>query len=188
MTWENGVKVKICKYCGEEGHTPFQCKKRAFDKKKEQDLNKHFESNEVQEKEIQIKPKKEKTRKDIVLEFDKVFSQYIRMKELLKNNGKYVYCLTCHKRLKYEESMACHFINRRFISTRFDEDNVYCGCFECNNTNYAQAMERYREIIGQSKVDELNEKSHQVVSTPELKENFSLYKKKLKALKAVLFL
>lgn len=188
MTWNNGMKIKVCKYCGEEGHTPFQCKKRALDKKKELDAQKKLETNDIIEKEIQLKPKKEKTRKEIILEFDKVFSQYIRMKELLKNNGKYVYCLTCRKRLNYDESMACHFINRRFISTRFDEDNVYCGCFECNNTNYAQAMKQYRELIGQAKIDELNEKSHQVISTPELKENLALYKKKLKALKAVLFL
>jgi len=64
-------------------------------------------------------------------ELDKWFSLYIRLKDAT-NEGA-VICVTCNKVSHYKVGMQNgHFQSRRFMSTRYDEQNCAVQCISCN--------------------------------------------------------
>jgi len=65
-------------------------------------------------------------RKQLKAKLDKVFSIYIRKKHA--NHQGYVKCVTCGKTLHWEGAHAGHFQSRRYLSTRWDEQNVAPQC------------------------------------------------------------
>lgn len=84
-------------------------------------------------------PKKTKKQK-LIAKLDKTFSLLTRL--TYANDQGVCNCFTCNKPLSWkrgavsglESAQAAHFISRRFMSTRWLEDNVYPGCHECNVT------------------------------------------------------
>lgn len=72
-----------------------------------------------------------------------------------------------------------HFISRRFISVRFDEDNVHIGCRKCNTPDSDQPMvlKHYAELLGEDTVAELNHKKNQKVSTDQLRQDYERLRK-----------
>ena len=111
---------------------------------------------------------------------DKIFSQYIR----LRDNGVCFTCL-CKDSPKYMQ--AGHFIPRNISNTRFDEKNVHCQCKSCNifksgnMDSYAVELEAK---YGQGILQELAEKKrvHKKFTIPELEELCEHYKVKLASL------
>jgi len=80
-----------------------------------------------------LKPKKKK-RKDTVSsltrKLDKLFSQYIRMRDTDENgNG---HCCTCDKSLHYKEGHCGHFMKRGRKTTRWNNLNCALQCPGCN--------------------------------------------------------
>lgn len=77
---------------------------------------------------------------------DKIFSTYIRMREL--NSSGYNKCFTCGRLMTFKESQAGHFHSRRHMSLRWDERNVQNQCYSCNindqgaGPKFAQALKR----------------------------------------------
>ena len=65
-------------------------------------------------------------------ELDKIFSIYIRLREATDNG--LCQCFTCGKVAHYKQGgMQCgHFQSRRFLATRFDEQNCQVQCQKCN--------------------------------------------------------
>jgi len=61
---------------------------------------------------------------------DKYFSLYIRLRDADENGT--CECCTCGKLDHYKNMDAGHFINRRFNSVRFNEQNVHAQCPHCN--------------------------------------------------------
>jgi hypothetical protein len=64
-------------------------------------------------------------------ELDKWFSLYIRLREATSEGM--VQCFTCGKVSHYKSGMQCgHFQSRRFMATRWNEQNCQVQCVSCN--------------------------------------------------------
>lgn len=96
-----------------------------------------------------------KLKKDL----DTVFSLYIRYRDSSKqaNGDWYGNCITCNKRIPFKiydmtrgkyvingQCHAGHFMSRRYMSTRYDEENVNLQCTGCNTFN---SGEQYKYSI-----------------------------------------
>ena len=72
-----------------------------------------------------------KTVSKLKKELDKWFSLYIRLRS--SNEFGYCQCFTCGVVRHYKDGMQCgHFQSRRFLPTRFDEENCQVQCVKCN--------------------------------------------------------
>ena len=60
---------------------------------------------------------------------DRVFSEYIRKRD---TKDGYFVCISCGRRLPYEQADCGHYINRRHLATRWDEENCNAECRFCN--------------------------------------------------------
>lgn len=86
---------------------------------------------------------------------DKVFSQYIRLRDGM--------CMRCYSDVKVNEKglpithQASHYFGRGKESTRFDPDNVDCLCHGCHRIWGSDDREAYRSFkIRQLGEDEFN--------------------------------
>lgn len=61
---------------------------------------------------------------------DRVFSEFIRLRDA-DINGM-VKCISCTRMIHWNEADAGHYINRKHMSTRWDEHNVNGQCRACN--------------------------------------------------------
>lgn len=117
---------------------------------------------------------------------DKIFSEYIRLRDTDENG--YGQCIDCGRSAPYDELDAGHFVGRRHLSTRWDEENVHAQHRYCNRFlngrqyEYGQALDhKYYE----GKADELIQKSHEIFKvTPQwLQWQIDLLKDKIQQLK-----
>tara|TARA_R100001594_G_scaffold142473_2_gene189417 strand:- start:993 stop:1370 length:378 start_codon:yes stop_codon:yes gene_type:complete len=69
-------------------------------------------------------------RSTLIKKLDKVFSQYIRLKDA--DHAGYVNCFTCGVSKNWREVDAGHFQSRGKYATRWNEDNVKPQCKRCN--------------------------------------------------------
>lgn len=85
---------------------------------------------------------------------DKIFSEYIRYK-YADTNG-YCRCISCGRIHKIKEIQNGHYMSRRYMSTRFDEDNCRPQCVACNIYNQGN-IQMYRinliKEIGERRVE-----------------------------------
>ena len=70
------------------------------------------------------------SRAGLIKKLDSAFSRSIRQHHA--DFGGWVECVTCSKRMPWEESQAGHFIKRGHAATRWDERNVAPQCARCN--------------------------------------------------------
>lgn len=73
---------------------------------------------------------KTKTISKLKKELDKVFSLYIRLRNATPEG--LVKCFTCGKIDHYKRMHAGHFQSRKYLSTRWNEENVMVQCPRCN--------------------------------------------------------
>ena len=72
-----------------------------------------------------------KTISKLKKELDKYFSLFIRLRDATTEGA--VICVTCHKISHYKSGMQNgHFQSRRFMATRYDEQNCAVQCIGCN--------------------------------------------------------
>ena len=71
-----------------------------------------------------------KTISKLKKELDKWFSLYIRLREATDTG--LCQCFTCGKVAHYKSMQCGHFQSRRFLPTRFDEENCQVQCQKCN--------------------------------------------------------
>jgi len=107
---------------------------------------------------------------------DKYFSLYIRLKNA-DSNG-YNYCYTCNKRDYYKYLQCGHFISRKYLATRFDEDNCRPQCPACNVFRYGEQY-RFGQKLGTKLAEQLQVKSRSTlkIMAVEYQEKISYYKK-----------
>lgn len=137
------------------------------------------------------KPQGNVTRKDLA---DRVFSEYIRLKESKDGICK---CVTCWAEMPYTEIQNWHFISRGNMKYRFSEENCHPQCYKCNcilSGNYQRYtmymidkywMDKVQEMMDdkttkeykQYEYEELIIKRYQFIT--ELQENKKKYKKVL---------
>jgi len=85
---------------------------------------------------------KKSTRKRLIDKLDKIFSQYIRLRESKNHNSK---CFTCGKVDHWKKLQNGHFMSRKHLSTRWDETNCQVQCAGCNVFRYG---EQYKFSVG----------------------------------------
>lgn len=110
------------------------------------------------------KPKKRQTSKaTLIKKLDKVFSQYIRLRD--SDTNGYCRCISCGKIHYWKEIQNGHYMSRRYLSTRFDEMNCNAQCVACNIFNQGN-IQMYRQNlikkIGEKNVDYLEYKAKAV--------------------------
>lgn len=124
----------------------------------------------------------------LVKEADKWFSYYIRLKHSDKNG--YCRCISCGKVYFWKYIQNGHYMSRRYMSTRFSEDNCRPQGVECNIFNQG-AIQMYRRAlvkeIGEQRVDLVEARARQERmnwSIFELKQLVEHYKKEVERLLA----
>jgi len=85
---------------------------------------------------------KKSTRKKLIDKLDKIFSQYIRLREAKNHNSE---CFTCGKVDHWKKLQNGHFMSRKHFSTRWDETNCQVQCAGCNVFRYG---EQYKFSVG----------------------------------------
>jgi len=113
---------------------------------------------------------------------DKIFSEYIRRRDVDDHTG-FGKCIDCGRETPFAEGDAGHFVGRRHLSTRWDEDNVHFQHRYCNRFLNGRQYE-YGQALG-DRADELIQKSHQVAKfdATHLQYLIDIYKDKLAELK-----
>lgn len=82
------------------------------------------------EKKEFVKQTKRVSITSLVKKLDRVFSIFIRLRYAKK--GGEVKCFTCDKPMHWRNSQCGHFMSRRYMSTRFHEQNCMVQCYGCN--------------------------------------------------------
>lgn len=90
---------------------------------------------------------KVKKKPNYVKKLDEVFSKYIRLKYALPNGM--CQCISCGVFKPWKEIQNGHYMSRRYMSTRFDEDNCRPQCVACNIFNQGNAQMYRRGLIAQ---------------------------------------
>ena len=113
---------------------------------------------------------------------DKIFSEYIRRRDVDDHTG-FGKCIDCGRETPFAEGDAGHFVGRRHLSTRWNEDNVHFQHRYCNRFLNGRQYE-YGQALG-DRADELIQKSHQVAKfdATHLQYLIDIYKEKLSELK-----
>lgn len=76
-------------------------------------------------------PKKRvtKSKPNLVKKLDKVFSAYIRLRDVMPSG--YFKCISCNQIKPFEQADCGHFFSRKNMSVRFDEDDCHAECRFC---------------------------------------------------------
>ena len=124
--------------------------------------------------------------KSTIAKLDRVFSEYIRLRDSDKNG--YGKCITCGKVIHWKDGDAGHAINRAHMSTRFDEMNVHLQCRHCNRFREGEIVEYSMALVkkyGQARLDILLAKKHFQSKMGDFEANQLIehYKNLVKALK-----
>ncbi len=137
------------------------------------------ETKEKMWKQTKVKMKNElKTTSDWMKEAQKVFNQYIRLRD--KNKP----CVSCDSKLGVKFD-AGHYFSSVHKAVTFDEDNVHGQCVACNQYKHGNLLNYQIGIekrIGADRLLTLHEKAYQTrkYSADELQQLIKTYKQKIK--------
>ena len=116
---------------------------------------------------------------------DRVFSQYIRLRDMLP--GNVFQCISCGRIKPISQADCGHYINRQHMSTRFSEVNCNAQCRSCNRFDEGN-MSGYRAGLvrkhGETKVLLLESQKYETRKYTEFeyKALIEHYKKEVKRL------
>ena len=97
------------------------------------------------------------------LKLDKVFSQFIRLRDA-DNNG-FCRCISCGCKERWQDVDCGHFVNRHHMATRYDERNCNAQCRKCNRFTSGNIEGYKRGMIrkyGIEIIEELEDKKHEI--------------------------
>lgn len=123
-----------------------------------------------------------------VAKLDKVFSEFIRLRDSKRFGFRAFQCISCGKVKSYEQADCGHYYSRRKMSTRFDEDNCHAECRHCNRFSADHLIgyrDNLRKKIGEERFEELTRKANltRKWSVWELEQLVTYYKTLIKTLK-----
>lgn len=123
-----------------------------------------------------------KTQSEWLKELQKVFNEFIRLRD--KNKP----CISCGKTLSGKYDAGHFFSVGAYPNIRFNEYNVHGQCVECNQHKHGNINEyviRLPMRIGREHFEELQELRTKplLLTIPEIKDLISEYKEKVKLLK-----
>lgn len=104
------------------------------------------------------------SKKSLVTKLDNVFSIYIRRRYAINDISK---CVTCNKEDHWKNLQCGHFMSRKHMSTRWDENNCQVQCAGCNVFKYGEQY-LFSQYLGNNLSEELYIKSKQIVKFTEL--------------------
>ena len=119
---------------------------------------------------------------------DKVFSEYIRLRDSKPYDYKYFRCISCGQIKPFEQMDAGHFVGRTHRATRWDEENVNGECRACNRMSADHIIWYQRNLeqkIGRDRVEMLLARGKQTKkwSAWELETLIGYYKKEVERLR-----
>lgn len=91
------------------------------------------------------KDMKTKKKTDLRDKLDRVFSEFIRLRDADENG--YVCCISCGKIDHWRKIHCGHFVNRGHTSTRFNEKNCNGQCVTCNSYDEGNNIGYTRGLI-----------------------------------------
>jgi hypothetical protein len=118
---------------------------------------------------------KKVSRKSLVEKLDKVFSIYIRRRYAINDIAK---CVTCGKKDHWSKLQCGHFMSRKHLSTRWNEDNCQVQCAGCNVFRYGEQY-KFSLYLGNKLSEQLHIQSKQICkfTDVELQEKIDYYTK-----------
>lgn len=119
-----------------------------------------------------------------ITKLDNAFSIFIRLRDRLPNS-EMIRCISCGKLVHWKESDCGHYINRKHLSVRFNEQNCNAQCRSCNRFdegNIAGYTIGLQNKYGYQIVQKLLLGKSQTVkfSQKEIDELTKFYKQKIK--------
>jgi len=117
---------------------------------------------------------KKVSRSTLVKKLDAVFSIYIRRRFAVNDIAK---CVTCGKEDNWKSLQCGHFMSRKHLSTRWNEDNCQVQCAGCNVFRYGEQY-KFSLYLGNNLSEELHILSKQIrkftdVELQELIEHYT---------------
>jgi hypothetical protein len=129
----------------------------------------------------------EKTQRELEKTLDRIFSEYIRLRDA-DDNG-YCKCVTCGNIHHWKEIHNGHFIGRANKAARYNEINCHCQCVRCNN--YRQGEHHFYRLYlvnryGKEAVEQLEYEAMLGGSYDRLwlQQKITEYREKVRRLKA----
>lgn len=101
---------------------------------------------------------KKPTRKSLIAKLDTVFSTYIRRRYSMNDISK---CVTCGKKDHWSKLQCGHFMSRKHMSTRWNEDNCQVQCAGCNVFRYGEQY-IFSQYLGNNLSEELYKQSKEI--------------------------
>jgi hypothetical protein len=107
---------------------------------------------------------KKVTKTALVKKLDTVFSIYIRRRYAVNDIAK---CVTCGKEEHWKSLQCGHFMSRKHMSTRWNEDNCQVQCAGCNVFRYGEQY-KFSLYLGNNLAEALHIKSKEVCKFTEV--------------------
>jgi hypothetical protein len=132
-----------------------------------------------------LKRKKTKLSKEVAA-LDKAFKTWIRLSK--SNKDGVCFCITCNKPKMWNNCDSGHFMTSGFFPTRWEPDNVWPQCVQCNRFKEGLHYEMGKAIdkrMGQGTADKmvLKAKTGQRLDKFQMAELAKHYRKLCKELK-----
>lgn len=132
-----------------------------------------------------LKKQKPKSLSTLKKELDKVYSQYIRIREA--DHSGNVSCYTCGS-VRHWKKMHCgHFVSRTYLATRWNENNTKVQCPGCNLFGGGKPLdfeENLKKELGDTVVEEMKHSRHQILKIDRkwYEEKIAFYENEVKKL------
>lgn len=100
-----------------------------------------------------------------VARLDRVFSEYIRLRDSKAFGYRAFKCISCGQIKPYSQADCGHYYSRAKMSTRYDEDNCHAECRHCNRfaaDHIIGYRENLRKKIGDQRLELLARKANEV--------------------------
>ena len=177
--------LKVCKICGTKFKPRYSTLQRVCSlacsiKASEQDREKKKAKKwEVKKKQLK---KDLETHSELIKKCQKVFNEYIRLRDQNKP------CISCRKPLTGKFDAGHYYSTGGYPELRFNEDNTNAQCVACNqhkSGNLIEYGEGLKERIGIYRFNKLKNKRHipRKYTKEELRGKIKHYRAKVKALK-----
>jgi hypothetical protein len=92
--------------------------------------NKKIKLEALKERKAKARLKKAESISVLTKKLDTVISQYVRLRYADQHQN--VTCFTCGNKMHWKGIQNGHFQSRRYMSTRFHENNMRPQCYACN--------------------------------------------------------
>lgn len=91
---------------------------------------------------------------DPVKKLDKVFSAYIRLRDVIPSGV--FRCISCGQIKRFEQGDCGHYHSRVHMATRWEPDNAHCECRACNRASADHLIGYRRNLVEKIGLDRMN--------------------------------